>query len=196
VIDVRKKPRWFLEMNPTGKLPAVVHDGRLLLESAPIVEYVEDVFPEPCLLAADPYERWRARFLLQTINTEFVPAFYRLLLDNDDGTLEKRRGDLSSIVGDLSAGLGAEQGPYFLGARFTLVDATLYPFIERMNAQLDIRGYEFPQTDGLATWQRAVEGRPSVARTRLDPGYILDIYRQYVAGSCGRTYFEANPGGE
>jgi glutathione S-transferase len=52
----------YLKLNPNGVVPTLVHDGRVLLESRIISEYLEDEFPAPALLPKDPYERYRARY--------------------------------------------------------------------------------------------------------------------------------------
>ena len=36
---------WFLKINPDGQVPVLVHDGRVVIESTVINEYIEDVFP-------------------------------------------------------------------------------------------------------------------------------------------------------
>ena len=45
------------KVNPTGKLPALEHDGRLVADSTDIAAYLEETFPEPPLLPADPAAR-------------------------------------------------------------------------------------------------------------------------------------------
>jgi glutathione S-transferase len=47
----------YLELNPKGVIPTVVHDGRVITESTVICEYLEDVFPEPRLRPQDPLAR-------------------------------------------------------------------------------------------------------------------------------------------
>ncbi|CUH67412.1 Tetrachloro-P-hydroquinone reductive dehalogenase [Thalassovita gelatinovora] len=45
---------WYLAINPKGLVPAIVDDGVVVTESADILYYLEDKFPEPSLLSADP----------------------------------------------------------------------------------------------------------------------------------------------
>jgi glutathione S-transferase len=47
----------YLKLNPRGLVPTLVHDGRVVRESQIILEYLEDVFPDPALRPADPHER-------------------------------------------------------------------------------------------------------------------------------------------
>jgi glutathione S-transferase len=51
----------YLKINPKGLVPALVHDGAPVTESTVIMEYIEDVFPEPPLRPASPLERARMR---------------------------------------------------------------------------------------------------------------------------------------
>ena len=44
-------------MNPNGVVPTIIHDEKIIYESAVIDEYLDDVFPEPALRSTDPYER-------------------------------------------------------------------------------------------------------------------------------------------
>ena len=47
----------YLKLNPRGLIPTIVHNGKPLGESQVILEYIEDVWPEPSLRPEDPYER-------------------------------------------------------------------------------------------------------------------------------------------
>jgi glutathione S-transferase len=51
----------YLALNPNGVVPTLVHDGRAVIESAVINEYIDDVWPDPPLRPADPYGRARMR---------------------------------------------------------------------------------------------------------------------------------------
>jgi len=51
----------YLQLNPWGVVPTLVHDGRVIVNSAAINEYLEDAFPEPPLRPADPVARAKMR---------------------------------------------------------------------------------------------------------------------------------------
>ena len=57
----------YLKINPNGVVPTIVHDGKVLYESNFIIEYLDEVFPEPALRPAEPYERARMRVLMDRI---------------------------------------------------------------------------------------------------------------------------------
>jgi maleylacetoacetate isomerase len=51
----------YRRMNPQGLLPTLEVDGRFIAQSGAILEYLEETFPEPPLLPADPILRAQAR---------------------------------------------------------------------------------------------------------------------------------------
>lgn len=55
----------YLKLNPNGVVPTLVHDGRPIVESSVIIQYIDDAFPEPALLPSDPFARAQARLWLK-----------------------------------------------------------------------------------------------------------------------------------
>lgn len=58
----------YLALNPNGVVPTIIHDGRVIYESAVIDEYLDEVFPEPPLHSTDPYERARMRIWVKQLD--------------------------------------------------------------------------------------------------------------------------------
>lgn len=54
-----QKPE-YLKLNPNAVVPTLVHDGRVIIESTVICEYLDDAFPEP-RLTGGPLEKARMR---------------------------------------------------------------------------------------------------------------------------------------
>ncbi len=50
-------------LNPIGKLPALEHDGRVICDSTDVAHYLEQAFPEPALIPADPALRGQVHVL-------------------------------------------------------------------------------------------------------------------------------------
>lgn len=59
-----------LKVNPKGVVPVVVHRGKTVTESSIILEYLDDAFPDPALMPADPYWRARRRLWARWIDDE------------------------------------------------------------------------------------------------------------------------------
>lgn len=51
----------YLKLNPNAVVPTLVHEGRVIIESTVIAEYLDDAFPQPALKPSDAFGRARMR---------------------------------------------------------------------------------------------------------------------------------------
>ena len=63
----------YLARNPQGLVPALETDDGVLGQSLAIIEYLEEIHPEPALLPAEPWQRARARSLAYAIACDTHP---------------------------------------------------------------------------------------------------------------------------
>jgi len=70
-----KKLGWdaYRKVNPQGLAPTLDVDGRLFAQSTAILEFVEEQWPDPPLLPADPVERAQCRAFAQHIACDMHP---------------------------------------------------------------------------------------------------------------------------
>jgi glutathione S-transferase len=68
----------YLALNPNGVVPTLLHNGRPVLESTVINEYLDDVFPDRPLRPADPGERAAMRVWTYMADTVVIKAFQEL----------------------------------------------------------------------------------------------------------------------
>lgn len=65
----------YLNVNPQGLMPALVwSDGTMIAQSLAILEFLDEVHPEPALLPADPHGRARVRMISQMIGCDIHPV--------------------------------------------------------------------------------------------------------------------------
>ena len=64
----------YVKLNPNHVVPTLVHDGRVLIESTLINEYLEDAFPEPSLRPTDAVARHAMRLFVKQIDEYVHPA--------------------------------------------------------------------------------------------------------------------------
>jgi len=64
----------YLKINPSAVVPTLAHDGRIVPESSVIMQYLDDLFPEPALTPPDPYDRARMRLWMKRIDDPVHPA--------------------------------------------------------------------------------------------------------------------------
>jgi maleylacetoacetate isomerase len=63
----------FLEVNPQGLVPALETDDALLIQSLPIIEYLDETYPSPPLLPRDAKGRARVRALAAIVACDVHP---------------------------------------------------------------------------------------------------------------------------
>jgi len=64
----------FLDINVQGFVPALgLDDGAVLTQSVAIMEYLDEIYPDPQLLPAEPLARARVRALTQAIASDIHP---------------------------------------------------------------------------------------------------------------------------
>ncbi|MCZ6538301.1 MAG: glutathione S-transferase family protein [Chloroflexi bacterium] len=64
----------YMALNPKAVVPTFVHDGRVLVESTAICEYIDETFPNPPLMPKDAYLRHQVRLWTKAVDEELHPA--------------------------------------------------------------------------------------------------------------------------
>ncbi|MBB3047950.1 glutathione S-transferase [Litorivivens lipolytica] len=88
----------FKAMTPTGKVPALEVDGSTLVESAAIMEFLEERFPEQALMPTDPLQRAWLRSVGRFTDLDLAQALFPLFLE-----LKLKSGDSEAIAKNLDA---------------------------------------------------------------------------------------------
>jgi glutathione S-transferase len=65
---------WYLRLNPNGVVPTLIHDGVPIIESSVILQYLDEVFPDPRLAPAEPARRAAMRAFLSFVDQVPTPA--------------------------------------------------------------------------------------------------------------------------
>ncbi len=125
---------------PPGTMPSIEHDGFKLFDSEAIVEYLEDVYPDPPMRAADPRQRARQRAISQFHNTRVEPAvrmLFPLVRQGPETPGEDRPGSLPDGFSRQLEKLEQiiEPAPYVGGAEPCLADCA-FPATLRMGQDI------------------------------------------------------------
>ena len=160
----------FLAITPIGQVPTLELDsGFAIPESAAIVEYLEDVFPEPSLRPSNPEDLARARLFLRIPDLYFQNA-PRTLLGMRDPTMRKPEV-VEEAFGHLHRGLSfidhyLEGGPWGVGDRASIADSAIVPVLNAVT--LIARVYEQPDLLSryakIGTYWEAARAEPVNAR--------------------------------
>jgi maleylacetoacetate isomerase len=124
----------FRAINPQGRVPALALDtGEVLLQSLAIIEYLDEMYPDPPLLPKEPVARARARAVAQIIACDIHPLNNTGPLNYLRGTLKVDETSIQSWYAHwVTAGFEAVEavlkpGPYALGDTITLADICIVP---------------------------------------------------------------------
>jgi glutathione S-transferase len=152
-IDLSDRPAWLYEKNPKGRVPVIEEDdGTPLPESAVILEFIEERYPEPALLPVDPADRAAVRLLI--FRDDDLTAPYYALRREEEGAREK----FDAVLGKFDALL--DEQPYLSGAEYGLADIALVPWFLRAR---DMLGVEFDGFASITDWLERLEQRPAIA---------------------------------
>ena len=151
-IDLSDRPAWLYEKNPAGKVPVVEEDGWVLAESAVIAEYLEERYPEPALLPADPAARAVARLLVFRFDDLSDP--YYAFRRGEDGAAEAFAHELEHLDALLT------QMPFLTGCAYGLADVDYVPWVIRAR---DLLGFSLEPYPALAAWVEQLAERPAIA---------------------------------
>lgn len=158
----------FVAANPRAEVPALIHDGVGLFDSTIILEYLEDLRPQPPLLPPAPADRARVRMLEEVMDTHYeainwalseIRAFRRAEGAEAETLLGAAGRQLAGFHGWLERQLGDRE--WFNGDRFGWGDLAVVPFLNGSRAH----GFPPPEGSGLAAWLDRANARPSVAAT-------------------------------
>jgi RNA polymerase-associated protein len=158
-VDLFNKPEDISTMNPYGQVPILVERELILYESNIINEYIDERFPHPQLMPADPLMRARARLMLFNFEKELFVHVNALENDRSkvgDKTHDKARAEIRDRLTTLAPLF--LKNKYMLGDEFSMLDVAIAPLLWR----LDHYGIELSKTAApLMKYAERIFSRPA-----------------------------------
>ena len=162
-IDPDNRPDWFLAISPHKKVPVLrIDDSVSLFESNAIAEYLDETIA-PRLHPDDPMQR-----AVNRAWTDYVPTFASSVTATgyaaDEAAYKAAAEKIPAAFGQLERALEKQSpaGPFFNGAKYSLVDAAYAPFLQRYFYLDRVKPLgvidKFPR---LKAWAQALLTRPS-----------------------------------
>ncbi|NJM97514.1 MAG: glutathione S-transferase family protein [Phormidesmis sp. RL_2_1] len=161
-----QKEDWYKRKVPSGMLPALALDGRIITESDDILIVLERAFGPLGLGMQDPSVlplRQLERLLFRAwCNWLCQPAGWF-------GQEHSHKAQFVGVIAQVEEALASTPGPYFL-ADFSTADVIFTPYVERMNASLYYyKGYSLREENAhLSAWFDAMESRLTYRGTQSD----------------------------
>ena len=171
----QRKPE-YLKLNPRGRVPTLIVDGKILTENMAILTYIGGGYPKAGLWPKTTWEQAQTVSMLAWFADTVHPSFGHVFRSERYADGEEHQaavkakgrtmyeGYLREIDGIL------EKRKYIMGNQFTVADGYLVVFYRWGNR------IQLPMKE-LKSYTRAVEtilGRPAVAKVMADEGITLD----------------------
>lgn len=139
-INLSDKPKWFLDMSPTGQVPLLVTEsGTVLFESDAIAEYIDEV-TAPLVAETTPERRAIDRAWSYQASKHYLVQCSTMSSANQE-TLVERSEKLNRSFEKAEKQLGA--GPFFNGESLGNVDIAWLPLLHRAHIVEQDAGYDF-----------------------------------------------------
>ena len=174
-VKTGRKDDVVLGASPLGKIPFLRTEHGPLCESEAIVEYLEDRYPEPALMPADPWQRAKVRELvtfielhLELVVRELYPkAFFGGNVS--EANLARIRPLLERNIGGFKR--LARFSPYVAGEAFTAADCAAWASLPIVGMATKIVYGEDLLAAGGVEWKdyaKLVGARPSAQKVAAD----------------------------
>ncbi|HZU50939.1 MAG TPA: glutathione S-transferase family protein [Sphingomicrobium sp.] len=131
-----------LERNPAGQLPTLeLSDGTFIAETAAIIEYLEELHPQPPLVGSTPEERaitrmWWRRVEIGICRPMVLGFYYGEAIDIFESRFKcyPEQADAQKEIARTGTRWldGAMNKPWLAGDRFTAADICLYCYIDQL----------------------------------------------------------------
>lgn len=168
------EPNDYQTINPIGKVPALkLDDGRVLINSPLLADYVDGKYPTPRFIPADPDTRLEVR-RREAVADGMMEAVGAILYENrfhDEATrsqpwLARQRGKIDAGLAALDGLLGSR--PWLVGDSMTLADLAISCHIGFLAVRMP---WLFPQErhPNLARLWKTMEARESMKKTVPPP---------------------------
>lgn len=183
-VDLKSKPADFLAVSPYGRVPVLLHVGARLWESAVIMEYLDEAFPEPRLMPDAPVDRATVRLWVDFANSRLFSSTHRMIFEKGDAQRRSLIAQMQSDLVLLEASLRDRRvrGPYLLGSQLTLADIALYPWFEQLPTLEKLSPFRIGgDCPAIADWTVAIAARLATRQCAQSDDTYAEHYRRYLA---------------
>lgn len=142
----QRKPD-FVAVNPQMRVPALeLSSGDVIPQSLAIIEYLDEIHPDPALLPADALARAHVRAISQIVACDIHPLNNLIVLQYLKRVMKHEQAEIDAwyhhwvIEGFKAIEAMISPGPYACGAQVSLADVCLVPQVfnaRRLKVPLD-----------------------------------------------------------
>ncbi len=187
VVDITQpRPEWLKAKSPGSTALPILEtpDGKILRESLIILQYLEDVFPDPAVAQRGPYRR-AVEDLMARMEAAFGQQGYRYVMNQDPEEREALRNGLLKLYAQLNDFL-LEHSPSgtYLFESFGWAETVFTPLFMRFWFLEYFEDFELPPEPRYArvrTWREACLAHPAAQQVSREQ--IVKLYVDYAHGA-------------
>ena len=128
-VDLHDKPEDLAVMNPYNRVPVLVERDLILHEANIINEYIDERFPHPQLMPADPVMRARARLFLYRFEQELF-SHIDAIQHGSQKAADKARGLIRDNLAQIVPLFNKQK--FMLGEEYSMLDVAIAPLLWRL----------------------------------------------------------------
>lgn len=128
-VDLVNKAEDLAVLNPYGNVPVLVERDLVLSEANIINEYIDERFPHPQLMPADPVMRARARLFLYNFEKDLF-SYIPDLESTDEEVVEKARKTVRDNLTQIVPIFDRQE--YLMGDEYSMLDVAITPLLWRL----------------------------------------------------------------
>ncbi len=129
-VDVYNKPEDLAVMNPYNKVPVLVERDLILYDANIINEYIDERFPHPQMMPADPAMRARARLFLQSFENDLY-CHISTIEQGAQKVADKARKVVADNLTQLAPIFAKHK--FMLGDEYSILDVAIAPLLWRLD---------------------------------------------------------------
>ncbi|XP_038070038.1 pyrimidodiazepine synthase-like [Patiria miniata] len=167
------KPEFLVERNPSGKVPVLEINGKVITESRVISELIEELYPDPPLYPKDPFDKAQDRVIVEMYTSKVQNPMMKAIFTGD----MKAAGKLMDGLGFIERELVKRGTPFFGGQEPGMVDLMIWPFNERLVSFDPLYDLGKAQLPNLVDYVNRMESTPAVKATASPKEMYLKIFK-------------------
>lgn len=195
VPDLGNPPADFLNVSPRREVPVLVDDGAAIFDSAIIVEYLDDKFPDNPVLPKSAVDRAKVRMIATLCDSQLeaiifgvteIMVFKRASGELGDAILAKGRADFATFFAWLESQLGGRD--WFNGDAYGMGDMAVLPYMQTASLYKAAPAVDTP----LGRWFERAKAQPGFQRCLVDAKAEIADFRsateKVMSGRWPRQY--------
>ncbi|KAF8375686.1 hypothetical protein PRIPAC_82115 [Pristionchus pacificus] len=190
-VNLAEKPDWYINKHPQCKVPSFERDGKIVIESAIIAEYLDVLYPSSSILSMDPYLRATQKIIREQA-APLVDSFLGLFgVYGGSAKGDEAQARVKKVEDALDVVEKLLKDDYFGGSSPGYGDWMLFPMVERVALLSDAVALPFPSAarwPALSRWWLCISVHPAAVAVMHPTDVHLGFMKTLTTGKPDPDY--------